>query len=231
MHDSIPVPLQKTISKQSTSSHQTPNTVQHYTTLLTLYIIMLDSKHSTSSHSTTNTVHYHIRLQTQYSIRSDAKHSTSLPQTQYNIRSDSKRSTLLHQTQTQYIITSNSKHSTALDQTSNTVQHYIRLQTQYSIRSDFKHTQQLKTFCRGKHTFVATKILLVAAPANDRRQAVYYRKERQGLQNQLSRPTIFTSSGRGSDTQNWYHDNGHITRTNAITSTNQTRRLIKRYLQ
>ena len=28
-------------------------------------------------------------------------------------------------------------------------------------------------------------------------------------------------------TQNWYHDNGHITRNNAITSTNQMRRLIE----
>ena len=44
-----------------------------------------------------------------------------------------------------------------------------------------------------------------------------------------TRPTVLTSGG--SDTQNWYHDNGHITRNNAITSTNQRRRLIKTNLQ
>ena len=36
-----------------------------------------------------------------------------------------------------------------------------------------------------------------------------------------TRPSALTSSG--SDTQNWYHENGHIARNNAITSTIQAK--------
>ena len=135
---------------------RSPIIVHHHIRLQTQYSITSNSKHCTSSHQTPNTVHHHNRLQTQYIITSDSKHSTALNQTP-NI--------VLHyiRLQTQCIITSDSKHSTSSHQTPNTVQHYIRLQT---------HTNTKKRRVLLRQKFVATKMVLVAAPANDRRQAV-----------------------------------------------------------